>query len=67
VISNLPLISGEIEVTTVISNLPLILGLTIPAIIIIIFLGVISIYFYMRFKNSNPNLDEPIDLYTIYF
>ena len=33
----------------------------------ILFLGIVSIYFYMRFRDSNPNLDESIDLYTLSF
>ncbi len=49
------------------ADLPLILGITIPALIILTFLGIVSFYLFKRYKGSNPNLDESIDLYTLYF
>jgi hypothetical protein len=49
------------------ADLPLILGITIPAVIILAFLGIASFYFFKRYKGSNPNLDESIDLYTLNF
>jgi len=49
------------------ADLPLILGITIPALIILTFLGIVSFYLLKRYRGSNPNLDESIDLYTVYF
>jgi hypothetical protein len=61
------LLPGEFENSTIKRNLPLILGITIPAVIVLMFLGIVSFYLLKRYKGSNPNLDESIDLYTVYF
>jgi hypothetical protein len=53
---------GEFEDATMKRNLPLILGITIPAVIILAFLGIAYIYFFKRLKGSNLKLDESIDL-----